>query len=49
MELFANIVDCIEPLNFFAKHSILGVSQGECASDRTKQKTQCVVIYSTKN
>ena len=38
VELFANIVDCIQPLNSFAKHSILGVSQGRCASGKTKEK-----------
>ena len=39
MELFANIVDCVQPLTIFAKHSILGISQGyKCASDKTKQK-----------
>ena len=31
---FAKTVDCIQPLTFFAKHFILGVSQGyEYASD----------------
>ena len=38
MELFANIVDCIQPLTIFAKHSVLRVLQGESASDKTKQK-----------
>ena len=33
MEIFANIVDCV-----FAKHSILSVSQGRCASGKTKEK-----------
>ena len=38
MELFAKIVDCIQPLTIFEKHSILGVSQCyEHASDKTKQ------------
>ena len=38
MDLFANILDCIQPLTIFAKHSVLGVSQGKCASDKNKQK-----------
>ena len=34
MKLFAEIVDCIQPLTIFAKHFSLGVSQGyEYASD----------------
>ena len=34
MELFAKIVDCVQPLTIFAKHLILFVSQGyEYASD----------------
>ena len=38
MELFAKIVDCIQPFTIFAEHFILGVSQGyEYASDKTKQ------------
>ena len=38
MELSAKIVDCIQPLTIFAKHFILGVSQGyEYASDKAKQ------------
>ena len=27
MEPFANLVECIQPLTIFAKHSILGVSK----------------------
>ena len=38
MELFANIVDCIQPLTVFAKDSILGVSKGRCDSGKTKEK-----------
>ena len=38
MKLFANLVDCIQLLTIFAKHSILGVSQGRCASGKTKEK-----------
>ena len=38
MEHFAKVVDCIQPLTIFAKHFVLGVSQGyENASDKTKQ------------
>ena len=38
MELFAKIVDCIQPLTIFAEQFILGVSHGyEYASDKTKQ------------
>ena len=47
MELFANIVDCIQPLTIFAKHSILGVSQGRCVPGKPT-KTWCVVIYFNK-
>ena len=37
IELFAKIVDCIEPLIIFAKDFILGVSQGhEYGSDQAK-------------
>ena len=38
MELFAKIVDCVQPLTIFAKYLILGVSQGyEYTFDKTKQ------------
>ena len=38
MELSAKIVDCIQPLTIFAKHFMLGVSQGyDYAADRAKQ------------
>ena len=34
----AKIVDCVQPLTIFAKHFILGVSQGyEYASDKAKE------------
>ena len=37
MEVFAKIIDCIQPLTILEKHFILGVSQGfEYASDKTK-------------
>ena len=38
MECFAKIVDCIQLWTIFAKHFILGISQGyEYASDKTQQ------------
>ena len=38
MEFSTKIVDCIQPLIIFAKHFILGVSQGYVyASDKAKQ------------
>ena len=38
MKLSAKIVDCIQQLTIFAKHFMLGVSQGyECVSDEAKQ------------
>ena len=37
MKLSAKIVECIQPLTIFAKHFILGVSQGyEYTSDKAK-------------
>ena len=49
MELFANIVNCIQSLTNFAKHSILRVSQGyKCASDKTKQKLVALLFISQK-
>ena len=48
MELFTNVVECILPLTIFAKHSIVGVSKGRCASGKSKEKlVRC--IYLTKN
>ena len=38
MKLFAIIVDYIPSLTIFTKHSILVVSQGRCASGKTKEK-----------
>ena len=49
MELFPNIVDYIQPLTIFAKHSILGVSQGRCASVKTKEKLDALSFISQKN
>ena len=48
MELFANIADCIQQLAIFAKHSILGVSQGRCACDKTKEKLNALSFISQK-
>ena len=48
MELFANIVDCIQSLTSFAKHSILGVSQGRCASGKTQEKLGALSFISEK-
>ena len=48
MELFGNIVDCIQPLTIFAKHSILGVSQDRCASGKTKEKLGALSFISQK-
>ena len=48
MELFANIVDCIQPLAIFAKHSILGVSQGICAFAKSKEKLGNLSFISQK-
>ena len=44
--LLADIVDCIQSLTIFAKHSILGASQGKCASDKTKQKLSVLPFIS---
>ena len=49
MELFANIVDYIQSLTVFAKHSILGVLQGRCASCKTKKKLGALSFISQKN
>ena len=49
MELFAKIVDCIQPLTIFAKHLLLGLSQGyEDASDKTKQNPGALSLISQK-
>ena len=48
MELFVNIVDCIQPLTVFAKCSILGASQGRCASVKTKEKLGALSLISQK-
>ena len=48
MESFANTVEHIQPLTIFAKHSILGVSQGRCASGKTKEKLGALSFISEK-
>ena len=44
MELFANIVDCFQPLTIFAKHSILAV---QCHLFHKKLGLQSLQITST--
>ena len=49
MELSPKIIDCIQPLTIFAKHFILGVSQGyEYASDKAKQNSGALSLISQK-
>ena len=49
MELSAIIVDYIQPLTFFAKHFILGVSQGyEYASNKGKQNPSALPLIPQK-
>ena len=49
MELSAKIVDCIQLLIIFAKHFILGVSQGyEYASDKAKQNPGALSLIPQK-
>ena len=49
MALSAKIVDCIQPLTIFAKHFLLGASQGfENASDKTKENTGALPFISQK-
>ena len=48
IELFTNIVDCIQLLTIFAKHSILGVSQVRYASGKTKEKLTALSFNSQK-
>ena len=38
MELFANIVDCIQPLTVFARPSLLGLSHDRCDFGKTEEK-----------
>ena len=48
MDLFANIVACIQPFTIFTKHFILGVSQGRCVSGKTKEKLGTLSFISRK-
>ena len=48
MELLANIVECIQQLTIFAKHSILGVSQGRPASGKSEEKHGALLFVSQK-
>ena len=49
MELSSKIVDCIQPITIFAKHFILGVSQGhEYASDKAKQNPGALSLIPQK-
>ena len=49
MELSSKLVDCIQPLTLFAKHFILGVSQGyEYACDQAKQNTGALSLIARK-
>ena len=50
MKFCAKKVDCVLPLTIFAKHSILGVSQGyECVSDETKKIPDALLFISPEN
>ena len=49
MGLSAKIVDSIQPLTIFAKHLILGVSQGyEYASHKAKQNPDALSLVPQK-
>ena len=48
MELFANFVDCMQPLTIFAKDAILGVLQSRCASGKSKEKLLVLSFISQK-
>ena len=48
MKSFANLVECIQPLTIFAKHSILGVSKGRCALGKSKEKLSALLFISQK-
>ena len=48
MELFTNIVDSIQSLTIYAKHSILGVPQGRCNSGKSKEKLGALSFISQK-
>ena len=48
MKIFAIIVDYIQSLAIFTKHYTLGVSQGRCASGKTKEKLGALSFISQK-
>ena len=49
MQHSAEIVGCIQPLTIFAKHFILGVSQGcEYVSDKVKQNPGALSLIPQK-
>ena len=49
MEIFAEIVDCIQLSTIFVEHPILGVSQGyEYISNKTKQNPGALSFISQK-
>ena len=49
MEFSTKIVDCIHPLTIFAKHFILGVSQGyKYVSDKAKQNPGALSLIPQK-
>ena len=49
MELFAKIVDSVQPLTIFAKHFILGVSHGYVyASDQLNRILVCCHLFHKK-
>ena len=48
MQFFAHVADFIQTLTIFAKQPILGVSEGKCPSDKTKQKLVSLSVISQK-
>ena len=48
MESFATLVVCIAQFTIFAKHSILGVSHGRCASGKSLEKLGTLLFISQK-
>ena len=49
MEFSTKIVGCVQPLNIFAKHFILGISLGyEYVSDKTKQNPGALLLIPQK-
>ena len=48
IEPFPNLVECIQPLTIFAKHSILGALKGRYVSGKSKEKFGGFLIISQK-